>query len=60
MNRIVRCLVLAGMLAAPPSFAGPGDPSACIHIETDADRLACYDAAMGRRAADPADADARA
>jgi len=35
----------------------PATPEACVAINVAADRLACYDAALGRRAEDPAAAD---
>ena len=38
----------------------PATPGACVAITGDADRLACYDAALGRSAADPEAADAAA
>lgn len=35
----------------------PATPEACVAITVDADRLACYDAALGRRAGDTRSAD---
>ena len=60
-------LFAAAVAAAPPAMAQavaePATPEACVAIETDVARLACYDAALGRlaknvRAADEAAAQA--
>nr|WP_255703289.1 phospholipase A [Lysobacter sp. GX 14042] len=40
--------------------AAPPEPSACTSIDVDAERLRCYDAALGRAAATPEEADALA
>ncbi|HEX7339563.1 MAG TPA: phospholipase A [Rhodanobacteraceae bacterium] len=54
--RIFATLTLAVTAAAPPVFAQqtPPNPKACVNITSDAQRLACYDAAMGRTEAPPA------
>ena len=67
MVRVRRRAAITGaalLLAATPrpgpaqsqDLAGP-DPQACVAITADADRLACYDAAMKRGASDTAAAD---
>ena len=69
MNTQSRLALLAGGLAAfiaPVAFAqqattvAPADVTACMAIEADKDRLACYDAATHRQAPSPAAADAAA
>ena len=51
---------IAGGLAAQESTALPGTADACRAIASDAARLACYDAALGRSAADTRRADEEA
>ena len=47
----VRIASLAVLALAPPSWAqAPAGVEACVAIEADADRLACYDRAVGRSA----------
>lgn len=58
-------LPLAACLLAAPSFAqdpasGASLPEACTAIENDAQRLACYDQALGRKPADTLAADVAA
>jgi len=63
MTRRLRIAVLAAALAAiavPHASAQQADFAACRAIETDKDRLACYDAAAHRQAPTPAAADAAA
>ncbi|MCD9028615.1 phospholipase A [Luteimonas sp. BDR2-5] len=50
---------LAPVAAAQPAPA-PASIDACVSLEQDAQRLACFDAATGRRAATPAAADSAA
>ncbi|MBF6024690.1 phospholipase A [Lysobacter niastensis] len=55
-------LLLAAASAAPQPVhaqtpATPATPEACLSINIDADRLACYDAALGRSARDTQRAD---
>jgi phospholipase A1 len=45
------------LLAQAQAPATPATPEACVSINIDADRLACYDAALGRSARDPHRAD---
>jgi phospholipase A1/A2 len=47
-------------LAAAQAPPAPATPEACVAIETDATRLACYDQALGRMAGDTQAADAAA
>ncbi|MCY7313325.1 MAG: phospholipase A [Pseudoxanthomonas sp.] len=64
--RCSRLTLLASALASMPLAAfgqespAPATPEACVVIATDANRLACYDAALGRQAADTLAADAAA
>ena len=66
MNPPSRIAFLASAFAAavvPPAFAqqaAPADIGACMQVENDRDRLACYDAATHRQAPTPAAADAAA
>jgi phospholipase A1/A2 len=57
-------LVISITLSAPAfaqeSSPHPSTPEACLSIETDATRLACYDAALGRTPLDTLKADAEA
>jgi phospholipase A1 len=53
-------LLLPFCVAAQQSKPLPATASACLAITVDTDRLACYDAALGRKAADPKAADAAA
>ncbi len=59
--RPLRPLVALSVLASPPLLAQqaptPATPEACVSITIDADRLACYDAALGRGARDTRGAD---
>ncbi|HEY0661793.1 MAG TPA: phospholipase A [Lysobacter sp.] len=59
---IRRSLLLPALLILSPLAAAqtPSTPEACTAINVDADRLACYDAALGRSPPDPAAADAAA
>lgn len=61
----MKALSLAGTLLAAPCMAQDAlatttPPEACTAIESDALRLACYDAALGRKPADTRAADAAA
>lgn len=58
MSRFSGALI-APLLLSAPVFAqqGPASVEACVAIDSDADRLACYDAAMKRGAPDTAAAD---
>jgi phospholipase A1 len=61
--RMIRCSLLLPVLLilSPPAAAQtPSTPEACTAINVDADRLACYDAALGRSSPDTAAADAAA
>ena len=55
MNPPSRIALLASAFAAavvPPAFAqqaAPADIGACMQVENDRDRLACYDAATHRQ-----------
>jgi phospholipase A1 len=63
MNTTARIALLASALAsiaAPRAFAQQADITACMAVESDRDRLACYDAAAHREAPTPAAADAAA
>jgi phospholipase A1 len=62
---IRRVLLALSVAAANPAFAqaqapAPSDAAACASIETDAGRLACYDAAFGRVRSDVQRADREA
>jgi phospholipase A1 len=60
-SALVVALTWAGAAQAQVApMPSSGDLSACAAIEANADRLACYDHAMGRAARDPALADAEA
>ncbi len=63
-NRIRRSLIFPLLAVSYASMAqqapDPATPEACLAIETDAARLACYDAALGRAAKDTEAADAAA
>jgi phospholipase A1 len=66
MNRIPIHFMLLALLAttavaqAQQSNSAPATPEACIGIDSDAMRLACYDAALGRKPQNAAAADATA
>ena len=63
MNMPSRIPILATAFAAiiaPRAFAQQADINACIAVENDKDRLACYDAAAHRQAPTAAAADAAA
>ena len=63
MNMRSRILLLASTFAAivaPRAFAQQADITACMAVENDRDRLACYDDAAHREAPTPAAADAAA
>ncbi|MFT4256787.1 MAG: phospholipase A [Pseudoxanthomonas sp.] len=51
-------IAIAAAAQAQETVSAPASPAACTGIESDAQRLACYDAAMGRNAPDTATADA--
>ena len=53
-------LALAPLASAQDGAAGAPDASACVAMESDALRLACYDRVFGRNARNPAAADAAA
>lgn len=53
-------LLLPATVLAQQASTLPATPAACVAIAVDADRLACYDAALGRRTAGPDAADALA
>jgi phospholipase A1 len=55
----MRSIALA-VFAAPTAFAQQAGIPACMWVENDRDRLACYDAAARRQAQTPAAADAAA
>ncbi len=61
-ERILLTSSLLALAAAPATVsaqapASPATPEACVSINVDADRLACYDAALGRAARDTRGAD---
>lgn len=63
MKTHARIALLASALAAtiaPRAFAQQADITACMAVENDRDRLACYDDAAHREAPTPAAADAAA
>ena len=53
-------LPLSAQQSATSQAPTPATPGACMAITGDADRLACYDTALGRLASDPEAADAAA
>jgi phospholipase A1 len=53
-------LLASAICCSGTALAQAATPEACVAIETDATRLACYDAALRRGAVDPAAADAAA
>ncbi|RPE81798.1 phospholipase A [Vulcaniibacterium tengchongense] len=55
-HRLFAALALS-LSAAPLLAQQPATPEACVSIDHDADRLACYDAALGRGARDTRRAD---
>ncbi|HZF98499.1 MAG TPA: phospholipase A [Pseudoxanthomonas sp.] len=57
---LLACAVCAGGHAVAHTAPQAATPEACVAIEVDATRLACYDAALLRKASDPAAADAAA
>ena len=60
-NRYPLSLLASAMAVSSMAMAqAPATPEACLAIETDATRLACYDQAMGRTASDTQAADAAA
>ena len=63
-NRLQFSLLASAMFASSAATAqtvpAPATPEACLAIETDATRLACYDQALGRTASDTQAADAAA
>ena len=63
-NRLQFSLLASAMFASSATTAqtvpAPATPEACLAIETDATRLACYDQALGRTASDTQAADAAA
>lgn len=61
--RIMLSVSLPSLLASVPAFGQtyqPSSPGACTAITADAERLACYDAALSRKAPDTQRADAAA
>ena len=60
MRHIAIVLMLAGASAPIPVFAQGTGAAACVLIENDIERLACYDNAAGRGTLRPEDADASA
>jgi phospholipase A1/A2 len=63
-NRYQFSVLASAMVASSAAIAqtvpAPATPEACVAIETDAIRLACYDRALGRTASDTQAADAAA
>jgi phospholipase A1 len=63
-NRYQFSVLASAMAASSAAIAqtapAPATPEACVAIETDATRLACYDRALGRTASDTQAADAAA
>ena len=63
-NRFQFSVLASAMVASSAAIAqtapAPATPEACVAIETDATRLACYDQALGRMASDTQAADAAA
>src|SRR5687768_16677034 len=61
-NRFQFSLLASAMAVSSTAMAqtAPATPEACVAIETDATRLACYDRALGRTASDTQAADAAA
>lgn len=62
-HRIIPSVGLPFLLASVPAFGQtyqPSSPEACTAIAADAERLACYDAALRRQAPDTQRADAAA
>ncbi|MDI9240207.1 phospholipase A [Lysobacter sp. LF1] len=60
--RLKQEILLVALLSTPAMAsaqvpAKPATPEACVSITADADRLACYDAALGRNARDTRGAD---
>lgn len=56
-SRPLLLIAAAPLLAQAQVPATPATPEACVSINVDADRLACYDAALGRQARDTRGAD---
>jgi phospholipase A1 len=54
------CAIAFALPAVAEEAPTPTTPEACVSIEADATRLACYDAALGHRAMDTRAADAAA
>ena len=59
-SRVVLLASAVAAIAAPAAFAQQADITACMAVEIDRDRLACYDAAAHREAPTAAAADAAA
>jgi len=61
-STLLACAAASASFAAAAQVAAPAPatPEACLAIETDAARLACYDAALSRAPVDTAQADAAA
>src|SRR5687768_18303109 len=62
-HRIMLSVGLPSLLASLPAFGQtyqPSSPEACTAIAADAERLACYDAALRRQSPDTQGADAAA
>jgi phospholipase A1/A2 len=60
-NRYPLSLLASAIAVSSTAMAqAPATPEACLAIETDATRLACYDQALGRTASDTQAADAAA
>ena len=63
-NRYQFSVLASAMVASSAAIAqtapAPATPEACVAIETDASRLACYDRVLGRTASDTQAADAAA
>ncbi|HVI26903.1 MAG TPA: phospholipase A [Xanthomonadaceae bacterium] len=57
MKRAPVLLLLAAATAAHAQAQAPSPAEACVQVENDAERLACYDRALGRGAVDPRQAD---
>lgn len=58
MNRVMLAMALASAMGyANAQTAKPSSPEACLAIENDAERLACYDKVLGRKPKDTQQAD---